>query len=82
MAVTFHSLGGASSGTAVPVAVLGQLKTQGAAASMTSTGADGVSTATITLDEGPGVAFGYALNLSNAGGVAKYVISMEAVRLQ
>jgi len=41
-----------------------------------------VSSATTTLDEGPGVAFGYVLNLSNAGGTAKYVVSMEAVLLQ
>jgi len=80
--VTFHSLGGASSGSAAAVAVLGQLNAPGPAASMTSTGADGVSTATITLDEGPGVALGYGLNLSSAGGAARYVISMEVVRLQ
>ena len=80
--VTFHSLGGASSGTATPVAVLGQIHAAGAAASMTSAGADGVSTATMTLDEGPGVALGYALNLSNVAGPARCVMSMEVVRLQ
>ena len=82
VSVTFHSLGGASGGTAVPVAVLGQLNAPGTAASMKSTGADGVSTATITMDEGPGVALGYALNLSNASPGAKFGVSMEVVRLQ
>jgi hypothetical protein len=80
--VTLHSLGGASSGTAVAVAVLGRLNAPGTAASMTGTGADGVSTASITLDEGPGVALGYALSLSNVTGPAKYEVSMEVVRLQ
>ena len=82
VSITFHSLGGASSGTAVPVAVVGQLNAPGAAASMKSTGVDGVSTASITLDEGSGVALGYALNLSNASLGAKYAVSMEVVRLQ
>jgi Pectate lyase superfamily protein len=80
--VTFHSLGGASSGTAAPVAVLGQINAIGATASITSTGADGVSTASITLDEGPGVALGYGLNVSKVAGAARYVVSMEVVRLQ
>jgi hypothetical protein len=80
--VTFRSLGGASGGSAKPVAVLGQLSVPGTTASMTSTDADGISTASIALDEGPGVALGYALKLSGAGGNARYVISMEVVRLQ
>jgi hypothetical protein len=80
--VTFHSLGGASGGTATPVAVLGQLIAPGAAASMTSTGADGISTASTTLEEGPGVALGYALKVSGLSGDARYAISMEVVRLQ
>jgi hypothetical protein len=62
--------------------VLGQLSVPGTTASMTSTDADGISTASIALDEGPGVALGYALKLSGAGGNARYVISMEVVRLQ
>jgi hypothetical protein len=80
--VTFRNLGGASGGTAMPVAVLGQLSVPGAAASMTSTGAEGISTANVTLDEGSGVALGYALNVSNPGGTPRYVISMEVVRVQ
>ena len=80
--VTFHSMGGASGGTATPVAVLGQLSVPGASASMTGTGADGISTESATLEEGPGVALGYALKLSGAGENAHYVISMEVVRLQ
>jgi hypothetical protein len=80
--VTFHSLGGASSGTATPVAVLGELRVSGTAASMTSAGADGISTAEVTLEEGPGVALGYALTLSNAAGAPRYAVSAEAVRLQ
>ena len=80
--VTFHSLGGSVGGTATPVAVLGQLNAPGAAASTASAGADGISTVSIALDEGPGVALGYALKLSGAGGDLRYVISMEVVRLQ
>lgn len=80
--VTFHSLGGASSGTATPVVVLGKQSAPGTPASMTTTGADGISTATVTLDEGPGVALGYALNLSGASGAAHYLISMEVIRVQ
>jgi hypothetical protein len=82
LTVTFHSLGGSAGGTATPVAVLGQLSAPGVAASMASTGADGISTVSIALDEGPGVALGYALKLSGAGGDVRYVISMEVVRLQ
>jgi hypothetical protein len=66
----------------MPVAVLGQLSVPGAAASMTSAGAEGLSTANVTLDEGSGVALGYALNVSNPGGTPRYVISMEVVRVQ
>jgi hypothetical protein len=80
--VTFHSLGGASSGTGMPVAVLGQFDATGTAASMTNRGSDCVSSASITLEEGSGVALGYALNLSNVQGAARYVISMEVIRLQ
>jgi hypothetical protein len=80
--VTFHSLGGSVGGTATPVAVLGQLSAPGTAASMASAGVDGVSTASIALDEGPGVALGYALKLSGARGDVHYAISMEVVRLQ
>lgn len=82
VAVTFHSLGGSSGGTATPVAVLGPLNAPGASASMNSTGADGISTANITLEEGPGIPLGYALKLSNAGGAARYAISVEIIRLQ
>jgi hypothetical protein len=80
--VTFHSLGGSVGGTATPVAVLGQLSAPGTAASMSSAGVDGVSTASIVLDAGPGVALGYALKLSGARGDVRYVISMEVIRLQ
>jgi hypothetical protein len=62
--------------------VLGQLSAPGTAASMASAGVDGVSTASIALDEGPGVALGYALKLSGARGDVHYAISMEVVRLQ
>ncbi|HEY6846782.1 MAG TPA: hypothetical protein VI320_11255 [Terracidiphilus sp.] len=80
--VTFRSLGGATGGTATPMAVVGQLSVPGAAASMTSAGADGISTASVTNDEGPGVGLGYALNVSNPGGAPRYVISAEVVRVQ
>lgn len=80
--VTFHSLGGGADGTAMPVALLGPLSAPGVAASMTGTSADGISTVSIALDEGPGVALGYALKLSGAGGDVRYVISMEVIRLQ
>jgi hypothetical protein len=80
--VTFHSLGGSMGGTATPVAVLGQLSAPGTAASTSSAGVDGISTASIVLDAGPGVALGYALKLSGARGDVRYVISMEVIRLQ
>lgn len=80
--VTFHSVGGASGGTAIPVAVLGSLNSSGAAASMTSKDMNGVSTASATLDEGPGIGLGYALNLSGVSGSLQYVLSAEVVRLQ
>ena len=82
VSVTFHSLGGASSGSATPVAVLGSLNVPGSPASMSGIGADSVSTASVTLDEGPGVAFGYALNLAGVSGAARYVLSVEVIRLQ
>jgi hypothetical protein len=80
--VTLHSLGGASSGRATPVAVLGSLNAPGSPASLSGIGVGSVSITSVTLDEGPGVAFGYALNLSGVSGAARYVVSMEVIRLQ
>jgi hypothetical protein len=80
--VTCHSLGGSSGGTATPMAVLGQLSVPGTAASLASKGADGISTANVTLEESSGVAIGYSLNLSAAGKDSRYVVSTEVVRLQ
>lgn len=80
--VTVHSLGGASGGAATPVALFGKLSAAGTPASLNGAGANGISTASITLDEGPGIALGYALNLSGVSGAPRYVVSVEVIRLQ
>jgi hypothetical protein len=80
--VTVHGLGEATGGTVTPVAILGNVTASGAAASLAGTGADQVSTASITLEEDAGVAIGYRMEMSGVSGTPRSTVSMEVIRTQ